>query len=52
MYYYILGGIMGEKYVYIFVKKFGLNGKQELEKFILDTGESYQNFAKNKIDML
>ena len=39
---------MEKRYVYIFVKKFGLNGKQKLEKFILDTGEVYQEFAKNK----
>lgn len=39
---------MEKRYVYIFVKKFGSNGKQELEKFILDTGVLYQEFAKNK----
>ena len=39
---------MEKRYVYIFAKKFGLNGKQKLEKFILDTGELYQEFAKNK----
>ena len=39
---------MEKRYVYIFVKKFGLNGKQELEKFILKTGEPSQEIAKNK----
>lgn len=39
---------MEKRYVYIFAKKFGLNGKQKLEKFIFDTGELYQEFAKNK----
>ena len=39
---------MEKRYVYIFVKKFGLNGKQKLEKFILDTGVLLQEFAKNE----
>ena len=39
---------MEKRYVYIFVKKFGLNGKQKLEKFILDTRVLFQEIAKNK----